>query len=74
MQTRKELVDRTINTDGEAISYRYLDGLLIEDQMTLYMRHFLAKLATSTTPDLDKSGSDFRKVRNYLIRLRVEQK
>lgn len=72
MQVRKELIDRVVDDSGNSVNYRYMDGLLIEDEMTLFMQHYLYKLATNSAPDIDTSGADFRKIKDYLMRLYVD--
>jgi hypothetical protein len=72
MQVRKELLDRVLDQNGNAINFRYLDGLLIEDHMGLLMRHFLFKTATGENPPRETTGKDFRRIKDYLMRFYVE--
>jgi hypothetical protein len=72
MQVRKELTDRVLDQNGNAINFRYLDGLLIEDHTMLLMRHFLFKKATGEAPPKETTGKDFRRVKDYLMRFYVD--
>lgn len=73
MQTRKEITNPVTDVNGNTIEYRFLEGgLLPEDQMTLYMRHYLYQLASGRTVPLETTGPDFRKLKNYWMRLYVQ--
>lgn len=72
MITRKETTNSVTDVNGNVIEYRFLDGgLLPEDQMLLYMKHYLYQLATNKTAPMETTGPDFRKLKNYWMRLYV---
>ncbi len=72
MKTRREITNQATDINGNVIEYRYLDGgLLLEDQMTLYMKHYLYQLASGRTAPLETTGKDFRKLKNYWMRYYV---
>lgn len=65
MLQRKEITNRIIKDDGEAISYRILDSITVDDQMLMFMHNSLFKVATSQTRDIYFG----RKEKDFLIKL-----
>lgn len=61
MLQRKEITDRVIKDDGEAINYRILDSITIDDQMIMNMYSSLFTKATSEVRDVlfGKKEKDF---------------
>ncbi len=75
MRTRKEATDKVIDANGKTIDYKFFEGgLLLEDEMLLYMRHYLYELTTGKSAPLETTGMDFRKLKNYWMRLYVSYK
>ena len=75
MRIRKEVSKTAIDVNGNAIEYKFFDGgLLPEDQVILYMKHYLYQLTTGKSAPMETPGEDFKKLKNYLLRLYVNYK
>lgn len=75
MRIRKEVSKVAIDVNGKAIEYKFFDGgLLPEDQVILYMKHYLYQLTTGKSAPMETTGEDFKKLKNYLLRLYVNYK
>ena len=75
MRIRKEVSKTAIDVNGNAIEYKFFYCFLLpEDQVILYMKHYLYQLTTGKSAPMETTGEDFKKLKNYLLRLYVNYK